>query len=420
MNRIATRLFEVHLLENDGIAFYIKGRATINDDTALFQLQIDEQTYQQLNQCISFDNRSRYRLSLQSNWDPSLQRHIGKITRFCGEQSEDFYFSFSEDFGATLAQLGKAEAIEPLNLVDKLTFVRDARDLSAKDIQKPSGSLREFFSSKKKTLVYHALAWPAVSSLLFLSVAYAGNQSALQINNADTPIIAEAAADDMLLSAQALEEVTANDEVAANQEVALDNVNVTSLKIENLAERGIPEGFVALTFDDGPGNFTAKIIDILTEHQVAATFFFIGENALEYPDAVKYAAMKKMSVQNHSWSHPRMARLTLPEQLEEIFKTNELLTSLTDEPVTLFRPPYGSRTQQLIEELPKHQMRMMLWNRDPEDWKAKNSQDIVRYFFKTNPSGGVYLLHENRLVVEALPEIIHYLKQLDVEFAVLR
>ncbi len=115
-----------------------------------------------------------------------------------------------------------------------------------------------------------------------------------------------------------------------------------------------------------------------------------------------------------------MKKLPLHEQMEDIFKTNELLTSLTNEPVTLFRPPYGSKTQRLAEELVQKQMRIMVWNRDPKDWKAKNSKEIIQYVLKTKPSGGVYLFHENRRSVAALPKIVEYLKEADVEFVVLK
>ena len=61
------------------------------------------------------------------------------------------------------------------------------------------------------------------------------------------------------------------------------------------------EGYVALTFDDGPSEYTKQIVDILLEQQVAATFFFVGRYAVQHQDAVKYAADSQMSVQSHSW-----------------------------------------------------------------------------------------------------------------------
>ncbi len=79
-----------------------------------------------------------------------------------------------------------------------------------------------------------------------------------------------------------------------------NEASVSSPELKNPLETGIPEGYVALSFDDGPSKFTKEIIDILTEHQVPATFFFIGKNALKYPDEVEYAVLREMSVQNHS------------------------------------------------------------------------------------------------------------------------
>jgi peptidoglycan-N-acetylglucosamine deacetylase len=419
MMEMLNRLFEVLTLESDGESFYMLGRAKIKDDSAQFQLQIDKQIYQQLNGHVSSDGHSRCRLSLQSNWDPFLQHHFGKISRFYGQQSDDIYFRFSDDFLNTLTQLKDITELKQLGLIDNLSFMGDS---CLKTAENKQGSGKLVFLHTLP-FVCHVLAWPVVSGLLFLSAAYAGRHE-LQPTALNSIVVDDHTSDDIEFYSEIIAEVATYYETPAEGEVpaseVANEVSVSSPELKNPVETGIPEGYVALSFDDGPSKYTKEIIDILSEHQVHATFFFVGKNALKYPDEVKYAILREMSVQNHSWSHRNMKKLPLHEQMEDIFKTNELLTSLTDEPVTLFRPPYGSKTQRLAEELVQEQMRIMMWNRDPKDWKAKNSKEIIQYVLKTKPSGGVYLFHENKRTVDALPRIIEYLKEADVEFIVLK
>lgn len=74
----------------------------------------------------------------------------------------------------------------------------------------------------------------------------------------------------------------------------------------------------------------------------------------------------------------------------------------------------------LAEEAGRQQLKVLLWNRDPEDWKAGSKEAILDYFYRTDPSGGIYLLHEKQITVQALPEIIDFLKGRGLKFAVFK
>lgn len=68
---------------------------------------------------------------------------------------------------------------------------------------------------------------------------------------------------------------------------------------------------IALTFDDGPHyKYTAEILDILAEYDVKATFFVVGELAERYPELILRELADGHEVGNHTWSHPRLSRLT--------------------------------------------------------------------------------------------------------------
>jgi peptidoglycan/xylan/chitin deacetylase (PgdA/CDA1 family) len=179
----------------------------------------------------------------------------------------------------------------------------------------------------------------------------------------------------------------------------------------------LPKEYVALTFDDGPSAFTEKIVDILAEQDVAATFLFVGRNVARRPEAVIYASRHGMSIGNHSWDHRELTKLSPADQAENIAKASSVLESLTHVPVTLFRPPYGSINDSLYSKAKEQHMRILMWNRDPEDWNAKKPDEIVKYFHECDASGGVFVLHEDMMTLEALPDIIKYLKGKNLKFA---
>jgi len=68
----------------------------------------------------------------------------------------------------------------------------------------------------------------------------------------------------------------------------------------------------------------------------------------------------------------------------------------------------------------EQQMKVLLWNRDSEDWKVKSPEDILQYVHHTDPSGGVYLFHEKKITVEALPAIIKYFQEKDMKFVIFK
>ena len=100
---------------------------------------------------------------------------------------------------------------------------------------------------------------------------------------------------------------------------------------------------VALTFDDGPHyKYTAEILDILDEYGAKATFFVVGELAERYPELILRELAEGHEIGNHTWSHPKMKKLTVDSLKQEILKTEELLNEIADYRPKLFRPPEGS------------------------------------------------------------------------------
>src|SRR5581483_4624975 len=85
---------------------------------------------------------------------------------------------------------------------------------------------------------------------------------------------------------------------------------------------------VALTFDDGPGPYTQQLLDELDNAHVKATFFLIGENIVQHPDAVRREVADGMAIGNHTWDHQDVSRMTLDQQRAEITRTNDAFREL--------------------------------------------------------------------------------------------
>jgi peptidoglycan-N-acetylglucosamine deacetylase len=101
-----------------------------------------------------------------------------------------------------------------------------------------------------------------------------------------------------------------------------------------------PANRVALTFDDGPSEWTEPILEILSAHGAHATFFVIGNLAQRRADLVRRMVTDGHEVGNHTWSHPRLAEDCDDARVrEELVRTNEVLTEILGFPPNRFRAP---------------------------------------------------------------------------------
>lgn len=114
-----------------------------------------------------------------------------------------------------------------------------------------------------------------------------------------------------------------------------------------MAERKL----VALTFDDGPTlGITDKVLDVLEENNVVASFFLIGQNITEQTEyLVKRAYNMGCTIENHSKTHPSMIDLTKQEILDEVNYTTERIKQVIGEKPQFFRPPYINYNQTMYD-----------------------------------------------------------------------
>lgn len=175
---------------------------------------------------------------------------------------------------------------------------------------------------------------------------------------------------------------------------------------------------VALTFDDGPDNiFTPKILDILKENNIKATFFIVGIRAQANPEMVKRILNEGHSIGNHSWDHPDLDKLSSDKIKSEIKKTDDLLSSIIGYHPSIVRPPYGAADKNVIQEIGFMGFKIIDWSVDTRDWAGTPVPTIMSYVKQELRPGGIILQHcaggkkENLYnTVTALPQIIAYLR----------
>lgn len=149
---------------------------------------------------------------------------------------------------------------------------------------------------------------------------------------------------------------------------------------------------VALTFDDGPHPvYTLKLLDGLAQRNVKATFFIIGESAERYPEVIKRIHDEGHLIGNHTYSHVQLNCISTARAVEEIRKTNEILSSITGEDVKYIRPPYGRYSDELANN---SNLVPILWTIDPRDWSVLNTNSVVSHVIKKVGENDVILLHD--------------------------
>lgn len=152
---------------------------------------------------------------------------------------------------------------------------------------------------------------------------------------------------------------------------------------------------VALTFDDGPHyKYTAEILDILDEYGAKATFFVVGELAERYPELILRELAEGHEIGNHTWSHPKMKKLTAATLKQELIKTEELLNEIADYRPKLFRPPEGSFSDLAEKTAENCDYEVILWTVDTRDWAHTPIDKIVDNVMKNTLPGSIILCHD--------------------------
>ncbi|ORY03288.1 glycoside hydrolase/deacetylase, partial [Basidiobolus meristosporus CBS 931.73] len=150
----------------------------------------------------------------------------------------------------------------------------------------------------------------------------------------------------------------------------------------------------ALSFDDGPSNYTMQLLDILAAAKVKATFLMIGSQVTQFPDAVKRAFNEGHQIASHSWSHPHLMSLSNEQIVAEVKSTEDAIVNITGVRPAFIRPPYGEADGRVKAIFKAMGYSNLLWNMDTLDWDIvakKESPALILNSFTAALTNGTSL-----------------------------
>jgi len=189
-----------------------------------------------------------------------------------------------------------------------------------------------------------------------------------------------------------------------------------------------PRRTCAITFDDGPGPDTPRVLDVLDRHQVKATFFVLAANARRHPNVLRDIAARGHTVAIHGVTHRKVHRDSQQGVERELSAAIDELTALGVPPARLYRPPHGSKSPAALRAARKLECQPWAWSRGIWDTDRPDPQTLVQRATRFARSRMVLLLHDGRgdepqpdisAMVAALPGIIDRLRASGFAFCTL-
>lgn len=153
-------------------------------------------------------------------------------------------------------------------------------------------------------------------------------------------------------------------------------------------------GAVAVTFDDGPGGHTARLLDALKQYDVKATFFVQGQFVEKYPDLIRRMHQEGHQVANHTYSHAYLSKVDETTRRLQLSKASDAIEKVLGFRPTLMRPPGGYRSQAVYQEAGRQGMATVFWDIDTADWKYKEKDYLYHYLLNHTNKGKIILMHD--------------------------
>jgi peptidoglycan/xylan/chitin deacetylase (PgdA/CDA1 family) len=193
-----------------------------------------------------------------------------------------------------------------------------------------------------------------------------------------------------------------------------------SPSFRQLLDAGIPiycgggdKGYVAFTFDDGPGPYSAQLVALLKQYGIRATFFNIGKKVVRKPKLVRLEASVG-AIGDHSFTHPSLATLPPEGIRRELARTQRAIRRVTKRRVILFRPPFGDNDPHILAIARSLGMLEVMWNEDSGDASEASTpppQEIYQHLVERVRAGGIVLMHEDEQVPATLDALKLYLPE---------
>ena len=171
---------------------------------------------------------------------------------------------------------------------------------------------------------------------------------------------------------------------------------------------------VAITFDDGPGGYTPKLLDFLKENEIKATFFVVGQRMDSYKSSLKRIVDEGHELGYHSYSHKQQTSLTTAKIISDFESCNQKAIDITGAGFTLWRTPGGGYNQRVLDAVP---LPHIMWTVDTLDWKTRNTTAVYNSIIKSSDDGEIILLHDiHKTSVEGAIKAMKEMQAGDYEF----
>lgn len=168
---------------------------------------------------------------------------------------------------------------------------------------------------------------------------------------------------------------------------------VTGVAAAAPAQAAACDGYVGLTFDDGPSGNTAALLNALRQNGLRATMFNEGQKAAADPGQVAAQVSAGMWVGNHSYTHPHLTQLGEAQIDSEISRTQQAIANAGGGTPRLFRPPYGETNSTVRSVLSRYGLTQIIWDVDSQDWNNASTDAIVAATARLT-DGQVILMHD--------------------------
>ncbi|MCB1230998.1 MAG: polysaccharide deacetylase family protein [Verrucomicrobiae bacterium] len=167
-----------------------------------------------------------------------------------------------------------------------------------------------------------------------------------------------------------------------------------------------------MTFDDGPhATNTPRLLDILKERNIKATFYVVGDNARRYPHILRRMVAEGHEIGNHTTSHDYLTKLSHDQLRRDLSMAHQAIVSATGVPPRTLRPPYGAITSDLkVFIKSEFGYPCILWSVDPEDWKRPGVSVVTSRLVSGARPGGILLAHDiHAPTIQAIPSALDQL-----------
>lgn len=171
---------------------------------------------------------------------------------------------------------------------------------------------------------------------------------------------------------------------------------------------------VAITFDDGPGAYTAELLTFLKENDIRVTFFLVGNRINSYKNTVKRMVDEGHEVGYHSWKHDIQTKLSNSKIISDYKKTEKILKNITGTGFTLWRTPGGGRSDRVLNQIA---LPHIMWSVDTLDWKYRDSSRTNKVIQNYSKDGSIVLLHDiHKSTVKGAMKALKEMQAGDYEF----